>query len=283
MHRAFVLSLFVAAVTIGCKPGAERIAFPVRPKHYQTVASLSPGSTEVLASMAYAVKLVGRTAACNYPPSAATAEVVAQVKPDYEKIKSLNPGLVVYDASIYNDQDIAQIKALGIDTFEFKADTVDQYSDEIRKLGALAGVEMEASTYADKMLQERKAAAAETLSTVPKVALILPGKSGEHYIAGIKSFHADVIRASGGEPVGPDVNRYVPINAEALIKLNPDMIVTAGEPNALTSDPRLKSLPAIAKLRVRGIPQDLATRKGFRVEKEINMMHRSIMDMAGSK
>jgi ABC-type hemin transport system substrate-binding protein len=110
--------------------------------------------------------------------------------------------------------------------------------------------------------------------------LLMAGAGGEHYIAGTEGFHADAIRAAGGEPVGPEQDRYVPIDAEALIKLNPDMILTAGSPDAIVNDPRLKSMSAIAKLKVRGIPQDFATRMGFRVDREINMMGRALAEMS---
>jgi iron complex transport system substrate-binding protein len=282
MRRAFVLSLLTAIFVAGCKDSTERVAFPVREKRYVTVASLSPGSTEVVASLAYSLKLVGRTAACNFPAHAVTAPIVAQVKPDYEKLKAQNPSLVVFDGDLYNDQDKAQIKALGIDTFEFKAKTVDEYAREILKFGALTGIEMEASAFADKLTTERKAAMSDPISPAPKVALILPGKNGQHLIAGTKGFQADVLRAAGGEPVGPDQDKYVPIDAEALLQLNPDMIITGGKPELLMADPRLKSLPAVAKLKMRGISQDMVTRMGYRVDKEINMIHRALRDMAGS-
>ena len=283
MRRALVLSLLAVTLVVGCKPAPEGVRFPIRPKMYRTVASLSPGTTEVVASLSYNIVLVGRTASCNYPPNVLKAPVVAQVKPDYEKLKKANPDIVVYDASLYKDEDIAEIKKLGIDTYEFKAKTVEDFAQEVLKFGTLAGVEMDASAYADKMLQERSAAMGKLSGSTPKVALIMPGKGGEHYIAGTKSFQADVIRSSGGEPVGPDQDKYVPIDAEALIQLNPDMIITAGDPNTLIADPRLKSLPAIAKLKVRGIEADYATRMGFRVEKEISLINRSIMDMLGVK
>jgi iron complex transport system substrate-binding protein len=278
-----VLSLLAVSLLVGCQPAPQTVRFPVRPKMYRTVASLSPGSTEVVASLSYNLGLVGRTAACNYPPNVLQAPIVAQVKPDYEKLKKAAPGIVVYDASLFSDQDIAEIKKLGIDTFEFKAKTIQDFAQEVLKFGSLVGSEMESSAYADKMLQERSAAMAKISEPAPKVALIMPGQGGEHLIAGTKSFQADVIRSSGGAPVGPDQDKFVPIDAEALIQLNPDMIITAGNPDPLMADPRLKTLPAIAKLKVRGIEADLAIRMGFRVDKEIGLVNRSIMDMLGRK
>lgn len=282
MRRAFLLPLLAAVVAVGCRPGEEKIQWPVRSKSYSSVASLSPGTTEITASLNFSMRLVGRTAACDFPlgvtqgPSA--APIVAQVKPDYEKLKAQNPGLVIYDASLYNATDVAQIEALGFDTFAFKANNVEDYKKEILAYGGVVGSEMEASTYVDKITQAKK----EPISPEARVAIILPGKGGEHMIAGKGSFHADVIRYAGGDAVGPDAEKYVPISAEALIKLNPDMIITSGSPDALIADPRLKSLPAIAKLKVRGVGSELMTRKGFRVDVELDRVHRAMMDMAGN-
>lgn len=281
MRRAFLLSLVVALLAVGCKPGQETIRFPARPKRYQTAVSLSPGSTEILASMAFTVTLVGRTAACNYPPGVNRVPVVAQVKPDYEKLKTQNPELVVYEASLYSAQDIAQIKALGFDVFEFKANSVEEFAREVRKFGMVVGKEMEASEYVDKILQERRAGIASAPKPAPTVAMIMAGKGGEHYIAGTASFQADLVRSGGGEPVGPEADRLVPVDAESLIKLNPQMIITMGDPNPLASDPRLASLSAIAKGMVRGLDQDTVSRKGWRVSKAIELTAKAIGNMAG--
>src|SRR5688572_435424 len=93
MRRAVLLSL-LALLAVGCQPGQEQIRFPRREKMYMSAASLSPGATEVLGSLAFSVRLVGRTAACDFPPQVKTAPVVAQVKPDYEKLKAAQPGVV---------------------------------------------------------------------------------------------------------------------------------------------------------------------------------------------
>lgn len=233
--------------------------------------------------MAFNMKLVGRTAACDFPMQVASAPVVAQVKPDYEKLKAAQPGFIVFDDDLYSAQDIAQIKNLGVDTFEFKAKTVVDYTNELLKFGSLVGTEMEASAYVDKIMGERQASMDDPTNTFPTVVLMMPGKGGEHYIAGTKSFHGDVVRSSGGKLLGPEAEKYVPIDAESLLKLNPDIIITVGKPDSIANDPRLKSLKAIQKLKVRGITADLATRRGFRVEKEINMMHRAILDAAAVK
>jgi len=280
MRRAVLLSLLAIFVAAGCKPGAEMVKFPTRPKRYRTVASLSPGSTEIVQSLAFNVTLVGRTAACDFPPQVKSVPIIAQVKPDYEKLKSLNPDLVVYDASLYSDQDVAQIKGLGMDVFEFRANTIEGLAEEVRKFGTLIGRELEASDFIDKVLQERKAGIAAGPKPAPKVAVIMASTGGEHYIAGVNSFQADLVRAGGAEPAGPEADRFVPVNAETLIKMNPDMVITAGKPDSFFNDPRFKTLKAISTGNVRGIDQNLMVRKGFRVQKAITLTGNAINNMA---
>jgi len=295
MRRALVLIPLLLLAVWGCNPKQEAIKWPKRSKTYTTIASLSPSTTEIAASMAFSVKLVGRTASDNFPPSVMGTKapdgsptspgipIVAQVKPDYEKLKAANPGLIVYDAGIYNDQDIQQIKALGIDTFEFKAMTVEGFEKEVMQFGQKLAVESMASEYVDKIEGEARAAQAEKLNPVPKVAFLIPGPNGQHMIAGTKSFQADVVRLCGGTLVGPDADRFVPINEEELIQLNPDMILTAGAPEPLMGDARLKSLTAIAKVHVRGLDQDIAVRRGYRVQNFISLTSRALQSMAGGK
>jgi len=280
MRRAFLLLSILSIVVAGCNPGQETIKWPTRAKEYTSIASLSPSTTELAAGMVYSLKLVGRTAACNYPASVRSAPVVAQVKPDYEKLRAQSPGLVIYDKALYNDQDIQQIKALGFDTFEFKATTIDDYERELLKFGSLVSAEDEATSYADKIEGEKRAALGDPINPKPKVVVIMPGGSGEHMIAGTKSFQADMVRVSGGDLVGPDADKFVSINAEQLVQLNPDMIITAGKPDSLLADPRLQSITAIKKKHLRGLDQDLVMRRGQRVDKTISLLHRALQNMA---
>jgi iron complex transport system substrate-binding protein len=284
MPRAVLLFFLAIYFVSGCHPGQEEIHFATRPKQIHTVASLSPSTTEIVGSMTFNLKLVGRSAADNFPPNVnakgTEVPIVAGVKPDYEKLKAANPDLVVYDADLYSDQDIAQIKALGAETFGFKAKTLMDFQAELLAYGGLVGGESEASTYADKIWDEAKAAEADSITPRPKVAVIMPGLAGQHYILGTKSFEADVVKAAGGDIVGPDSDKYVPMNAERLMQLNPDMIITAGKPDQLIQDPQLKSLKAIAGMKVRGIDQDVMTRRGYRVDRNIRLVHQSLLNMA---
>ncbi len=138
MRRALPLSLILLAFAMaGCrKDEAVTISAPRPEKVYTSVVSLSPSTTEVVARFASGEMLKGRTAACDYPPPVKQVPVVASVKPEYEKIAKIKPDLVLYDALLYSESDVAKIKGTG-DTFAFTANTLDGFLDELAELGGL--------------------------------------------------------------------------------------------------------------------------------------------------
>ncbi|RYG44919.1 hypothetical protein EON79_13850, partial [bacterium] len=256
--RRLVPLLAMAVLLAGCQSTAITAGGIRRSKRISSVVSLSPSTTELSSAVGFTQFLKGRTAADDYPLNMLNAvPIVASVKPDYEKIKEANPGLIVYDASLYNASDIQKIKELGFDTFEIKGNTLKDFQKEIYLLAAKVGGETTASTYVDRIVFAANAAKGDAPSPMPKVAVILPGSGGEHYIAGTKSFLADVIRNSGGEPVGPDADKFVVLSPESILASAPDTIVVgvdkstaAAQVGTVLNDARLRTVPAIVNKRI---------------------------------
>ena len=280
MRRALPLLIFgLIFALVGCKD--KQVPHARRPKLYRSVISLSPGTTEIIALNGDLISLKGRTAACNWPAnSLGNVPVVAQVKPDYELIAKIHPDFIVYDKSLYSEQDIAKIKALGADTFEFSSNTVEDYIKDLYMLGSKLASETRFNDVATRVRVEIAAAGADKLEPKPKVAVIMPGPGGSDYIEGSKSFVADVVRKSGGEFVGPDSDKFGPMNAEALVALNPDIIVVnASKSDAATNvglvanDPRLKTINAVKNGKVQPIDGDVLLRRGQRVDQLIKALH----------
>jgi ABC-type Fe3+-hydroxamate transport system substrate-binding protein len=284
------LLLFVLLAAIGCESTAVTVGGKPRPKRYQGVVSLSPSTTEIVASLGSVAILKGRTQADDFPRTISEVPVVASVKPDYEKIASANPGLIVYDAVLYNAQDVEKIKGLGADVFDFKANTVEEFNREVLRLGSLLAAETTASTYVDRIVGARNTALASAPATKPKVAVILPSPDGNHYINGTDSFLTDVVRSAGGDPIGPKADRFVALSPEFLISQNPDAIVIGVEASdkagaaklvdAVLADARLKSVKAIANRKIIAIDSDVLTRRGYRVDKLIENLGKSFAGLS---
>jgi ABC-type Fe3+-hydroxamate transport system substrate-binding protein len=277
MRRAIgLLIVATLALVAGCGPSTQQLGGVERKKIYYSIVSLSPSSTELLeATQRVNNRLKGRTASDNWPRGQVeNIPVVASVKPDYEKIAALKPDLVAYDSDLYGAADVEKIKQLGADVFVVDATTVDGLIKECYALGTMLGGETNMSDYADKLTTAKADAASMTKH--PTVAVLMPGTTGQHMIAGTDSFIADVIKSSGGVPVGPKGTQYVSLDPELIVTLNPDYIVCSGPGTALMADPRLKSLKAITQHKLLAVNPDVLLRRGSRVDILITAIHDAI-------
>lgn len=274
--RAIFLSfLFILTLLAGCQDEGAGSGGTPNPKRYATAVSLSPGATEILGSRLFGITLVGRTASCNFPNPNSKAEVVMNgVKPNYERIVELKPSIVLYDASMFSDADLAPIKEAGIETFAITGNTVEEFVAGLYRMGSQIGGESSLSEYVDTIYGAMAIAAGAPPNPKPKVAIIMPGQGTEHMIAGTKSFVADVVRKAQGEPVGPDADLFVSASAESLIELNPDLIVSSGMATSLRKDPRLASVAAIKNNRILETNPDVLLRRGSRVDKLIGGLNK---------
>lgn len=282
MLRALrLLPLAALLLALGCGPGDQYVGGKPRTKVYRSVVSLSPSTTELLYSTMSVQqdKLKGKTAADNYPKVGyEKVPVVVTTKPDYEKIAEIRPDLIAYDASLYGPADVAKIKQLGADLYVVNANNLNDFITELYALGDMVGGETYMSDYVDRI--ENARAEGEAMKTHPTVAIIMPGEGSAHMIDGKNSFDADVVRAAGGDPVGPDATDFVPLDPELLVKLNPDYLVVSGHSPAdlkpIQNDPRLASLKAIKSGNLIEVNPDILLRRGSRVDTLIDGIYHAI-------
>lgn len=298
------LSLVIAAlVLVGCNPQPNVLIGGKDGPRYERIVSLSPSATEIIARYANWRKMKGRTQACDYPSYVSSVPVVASVKPDYEKIAELKPDFIVYDADLYSDQDVERIKQLGAkEVFVFQANTIEDFKKEVMLFAARVAGESNTSKYVDQITNAVETAASDALPKKPRTAILMGGP-GAYWAAGTDSLIADVVAKAGGELVGPSGNRFAPINTEALIGLNPDVILAVGgsadegmlavevranekvpdtpqkpastgaEAKRVLEDPQLQSTAAVKSKYVYALAADVATRRGSRMNDLIDAMH----------
>jgi iron complex transport system substrate-binding protein len=183
----------------------------------------------------------------------------------------MRPDLIVYDASLYSDQDVEKLKTLKADMFAVSANTIRGFIEEMFALGQLIGSEKTLNDYANRILVEADANS-DSGATRRKVAVIMPGNGSADYIAGTKSFVADAVRTVGGEPVGPESDRFVVASPESIVALNPDVIIVpATKQNmkgaqAVATNPKYRTINAIKNNHISAIDQDVLLRRGARVD-----------------
>lgn len=272
---SFLLLTALALMTFGCRESGLQVGGTPPAQRYQTAVSLSPSAFELLRSKVMGTTVVGRTAQCNWPAISGDIPVVMNgVKPNYEKIAQIHPGIVVYDDLLFSPADVEKIKQLGFETFVIKGDTIEEFIECLYDLGRT----FHSETYIMDYVENIRSAAATAAGAPPaknlKVAVIMPGQGSEHMIAGADSFIADAVRTAQATPVGPKGNQFVPVSAETLVQLNPDAIVASSDPKSLLNDPRLQSISAIRNGKVAKIKDpDILLRRGGRVDKLIISLH----------
>lgn len=274
--RAFsIVFISLFAFLAGCRDEGMGIGGVPNPERIASAVSLSPGSTEILGSRLYGVNLIGRTAQCNFPNPNSKAEIIMKgVKPNYERIAELKPGIVVYDDMLFSKEDLKPIEDANIPTYAITGNTVEEFIQCLHQLGKRMNGETSLSEYADLIYGAMAVASGAPPSPKPKVVVMMPGGGAEHMIAGTKSFVADVVRKAQGDVIGPDADRFVPVSAEALVDWNPDVIVSAGDPASLLKDPRLQTLAAVKNNRVLPGDPDYLLRRGSRVDKLITGLYK---------
>lgn len=279
-----VVALLSTLISLfGCQPQEAPVPLRQRPREYRRVVSLSPGVTEILIST-FQVNPVGRTAADNYPPhNLEKIPVVATVKPDYEKLREVQPDLIVLDGTLFSDQDIEKLKQTKATIFILKPKDIDDFRLQLFDLGNVVGTGTKAQDYVTRIRTEIANAKGAVAGDHRKVMVLMPGGNGSYMAAGTESFVADEVRGAGGDPVGPKADRFVPITPEAIAEANPDAIIVPAQDGkdasgALTvlKDARLKNTPAVKENRVGAVLGDVILRTGARVDTAIKALYQTI-------
>lgn len=272
-----LFSVLLLIALTGCDKTVRSGGSP-NPKPSKRIVSLSPGSTEIVALTTYD-RLVGRTSSCNYPQgSLSDIPIVGDVKPNYEKLAEADPELVIYDPSLYNESDLKQIQTAvpKAELYPISIGTLAEYNDWMIRYGSRVRAESSASEYADKVYLAMQKARAVAPATPPKVLVLSGYGPGSLYAAGNSSFVADVVKVCGGDLLAPESKKFELVSPEYIVTSAPDLVLVAGMADDFMDDPRFKTLPAVKNRQVYGIPGDILLRTGFRVDKLIDAVSKTI-------
>jgi len=276
---AFVLSLLVLATASPSTqtPGAAAS------KH--RLISLVPAVTEMLFSLGAGDEVVGVSSYDRYPPEALKKpKVGALVDPDFERILSLNPTLVV----VYGTQTdlIARLGRARIPFYPYEMSGLSNVTATIRGLGAKIERSTAARDLADRIDREldaiRKSVAGKPR---PKTVLIFGREAGTLrgiYASGGIGFMHDMLEAAGGQDVFADVKRQsLQATTEMLLARAPEVIIEAYPSEGWPADKiarerdvwrGLPSLPAVRNNRVHVLSDDRLSVPGPRVVEGVRLL-----------
>lgn len=242
MRRGLFLLLLSTILTSFAETPATRIV------------SVGGSVTEWIVSLGSESELVGVDTTSLYPASVMKIPKVGyQRQLSAEGVASLKPSLLIGTPEMGPDEVLQQIEKLGIhiDILSNKP-SIDELANNLSILGRVLNKEQEAKQYLDKYkheLIENKSTIelAQKDKPMPRVLLVL-GMHGSLLAAG-KDTTADwLIKQAGGQNVVEFVS-YKNLSNEALINLNPDIILladrTGGKDKALIESLH-KITPALA-------------------------------------
>jgi len=206
---------------------AARSLQPAAPPH--RIISLIPSVTEMLFAIGAGPQVVGVSSFDHYPPEVEQrTKVGGLIDPDFERILSLKPDLVV----VYGTQSqlIDRLRSTNLPMFNYEHAGLADVTTTIRKIGERVGRAEAARTLADRIEARIGAIRARTRALPkPKTMLVFdrePGTLRGIYGSGGVGFLHDMLEAAGGADVLADMPRQsVQITTELALSRAPEVII----------------------------------------------------------
>jgi iron complex transport system substrate-binding protein len=207
------------------------------------LVSTSPSITETLFALGLGDRVVGVSTYCRYPePALRLPKVGSFMRPDAELIARLRPDLVIVHAGPHTVPQ--QLSALGVASITVDRGTLAGVYSSIRAIGAAAGVNDRAERLIAELESRLAAVRRAALAQSPRKVLVVvgrqPGTLGDLIAVGRGSYLNDLVKIAGGINVLDDARlpEYPRISMESVIRLDPDVIIDAGDMGETESEHR---------------------------------------------
>lgn len=216
------------------------------------IVSTSPSITETLFALGLGDRVVGVSSYCRYPAAALRLPKVGSfMRPETELIARLRPDLVIVHAGPHAVPQ--QLAALGIASLTVDRGTLTDVYSSIRAIGKAIAADDRAARLVEELEGQLAAIRADAATRpVRKVLVIVgrqPGTLADLVAVGRGSYLNDLVRMAGGRNVldGTGLPEYPRISMETVIRLDPDVIVDAGDMGETEEEHRRRQ-PATERL-----------------------------------
>ena len=246
----------------------------------ERVISLAPDITETLYALGLGDKLVGATTWCVYPDAAKEIPRVGGFgQYNFEAIVSLKPDLVILHHKY--DAEKTRLAGLGIPYLETKTEHLNDLMESIRLIGEACGAEEETEALLSKIKKASEPAANKT-ETRPRVLITFGGGAttlDQIHAFGADCLHNDLLERAGGANAIENKLAFSTLSKEAVIRLNPDVIIQLAPGTKAPADPaanwrELSGVAAVQNKRVHVLTGDHTCIPGPRVIQILNDFER---------
>lgn len=215
---------------------------------YQRIVSLNGTVTEIVCALGFEKALVGVDVTSTYPASVKALPKVGHNRNiSAEPVLALKPEIVITTSNYISPTVLEQIRGVGVKTVLLKQDySLDGTRQLITQIAAALGVPEKGAALVKKLEQEQQSM--HIAAGKKKVLFIYARGAGNMMVAGEGTPVKEMIQLAGARNAITGFSEYKPLNAEALIAANPDVI--------LMFDTGLESMGGVdGLLKVQGVAQ----------------------------
>ncbi|MFX0563168.1 ABC transporter substrate-binding protein [Bacillus pumilus] len=270
-----------AAFPVSIKDAAGKtVEIKEQPKR---IVSLIPSNTEVAYALGLGDKMVGRSDFDNYPKEVEKVEKIGGLEFNVEKVISLKPDLVLAYASQMGSKDgFKQLEDAGIQVLTVNdATSFKDVYKSINMIGEATGVKEASTKLVDEMktkLNDIKKQAEAISKDEQKTVFVEVSGAPEIYTTGTNTFMDEMLSVIHAKNAAGDQTGWVQMTEEAIIKRNPDVIVTIDGSSLADLKKRdgWNAIKAVKEKQVFQLNTDLASRPGPRLVEGVEALAKSI-------
>jgi iron complex transport system substrate-binding protein len=247
--------LFALALLCGCGKPTRPVTSGPPPER---IISLAPSVTETLYALGLEDKLIATSTYCRYPEAAQKLPKIGDYgNYNFEAILSMKPDLVIllteFDAEKY------RLDGLGIPYLETGTYFISDIMETIKNIGATCG----AKAAAEKLiaqLNSRMDSVQNKDRSRPRTLMVFnrqpsSGDVEQIHAFGTECLHNELLELAGGQNVMEGKLPFAILSREAILRLNPDVIIELTAADTAPDDPsepwkKLSSVNAVRNNRI---------------------------------
>jgi iron complex transport system substrate-binding protein len=257
-------------------------------KKPERIVSLIPSNTEIAFSLGLGEEVVGVSDFDTYPKEVADKEKIGGMDLNLEKIISLNPDLVLaHGSNAHNSTEgLQQLRDSGIQVIIVNdAKSFEEVYNSIEMVGKATGEVKKAKEIISDMkgkIANIKEKAAEISEDEMKTVYVEVSPAPDMYTTGKNTFMSEMLEIINANNMAGDLDGWVKIDQEAIIKKNPDVIITTY--GYYTEDPAgqvlsrdgWKDINAVKNKQVIDVHSEIVTRSGPRLAEGVEELANAI-------
>jgi len=232
------------------------------------IVTLAPSETETAFAVGAGERVMGVDQFSDYPKEAAQKAKIGDINTNVEAVLALKPDLVLAHNGLQPDV-IKKLRELKVTVYAGDPKTLDQVIGHVEIIGKLLNEQVKAAQVADKMKADRDRIVA-AVKDAPKKKVYLEFSPG--WSVGKGEFLDELLTLAGGTNVAGDQKGWFEINAESIIKSNPQVILYGTDAmtgntiyDAIMKRPGFSALAAVKSKDIHPVDSSLVTRTGPRL------------------